>query len=143
MVASCAKLTGRYPIHVPHHLLVQKQVCRLAGPRRPTREPYPRLGKSAHRGSPGGREPPLSKGVSPYCRTWKDHAKHCPCLVNTYSRPVAFFPIACKSFSFDPGPGFATRVWKVWWSFEAQCLLEHWEVRVQMSWQGAAVCRVC
>ena len=38
---------------------------------------------SAHRGSPGGREPPLSKGVSPYCRTWKDHAKHCPCLVNT------------------------------------------------------------
>ena len=64
MVVSRAKLSGQYPIQVPHHLLVSTQVCQFAGPRRPTREPYPRLGKSAHRGSPGGREPPLSKGLS-------------------------------------------------------------------------------
>ena len=65
---------------------LQATGCLFVGPRRPTQEPYQKRDKHAHRGSPGGHVPPLSKGASPFCRTWKAHAKRCPCQGNICSR---------------------------------------------------------
>ena len=51
----------------------------------------------------------FEQGCLSVLRTWKVHAKRCPCQVNTCSRLAAFFLIACACHFFmllgKPRPG--------------------------------------